>query len=480
MLRRAATPLRGLAALSLLTATVVGPLALAAQAADPPYGTASNNTPAPCPAGTADCPTQDPFFSAPDNLASLADGTVIRSRTATIQVASPTIGAAYTIVYRSEDSFGAPVVDSGTVLLPAAPYLGTGAKPLVSWQFPEDSVGAQCRPSYDLAHTGTNSNVDAEQGTIDSLLGQGITVVAPDFEGPAEAYEVGPQSGHAVLDGIRAAEAFAPAGLTASTPVELNGYSGGSYATGWGAELAHGYAPALNIVGASMGGTPADQRVVGHYLDGTAFVGLALLTTIALDRAYPALHVQDYLNDTGKQFNTDNQASCVGSAATAYAFQRFDAYTKAPGFVDSPAISATLAHDSLGQSPPTFPVFNYHVYNDEIVPYVQDQVLVKTYCTAGTPVDHIVIPAADHISGEAIATPSVVSFVQARFNGVPFVSDCPVIMATPLLPQVPSITNPGSSSPAANLPEAPAAALLGVVGLAAGALVLRRRGAARR
>lgn len=477
MLRRAATPLRGLAALSLLTATVVGPLALAAQAADPPYGTASNNTPAPCPAGTADCPTQDLFFSAPGNLASLADGTVIRSRTATIQVASPTIGAAYTIVYRSEDSFGAPVVDSATVLLPATPST-TGAH-LVSWQFPEDSVGAQCRPSYDLAHTGTNGNVDAEQGTIDALLGQGITVVAPDFEGPAEDYEIGPQSGHAVLDGIRAAEGFTPAGLTASTPVELNGYSGGSYATGWGAELAHGYAPALNIVGASMGGTPADQRVVGHYLDGTAFVGLALLTTIALDRAYPALHVQDYLNDTGKQFATDNQASCVGSAATAYAFQRFDAYTKAPGFIDSPAISSTLAHDSLGQSPPAFPVFNYHVYNDEIVPYVQDQVLVKTYCTAGTPVQHVVI-AGDHISGEAIATPAVVSFIQARLNAVPFVSDCAAILATPLLPQVPPITNPGSSSPAANLPEAPAAALLGVVGLAAGALVLRRRGTALR
>lgn len=472
MLRRFTFPVRGLAVLPLVAAASVGLLAAPARADTPPYGTSSNDTPAPCAAGTVNCPTQDAFFSPPSNLGTLADGAVVGSRSATLATPTPAVKAAYTITYRSEDSFGAPVLDSGTILLPTTPWAGTGAQPLVSWQFPEDSVGAQCRPSYALAHTGTNGNVDAEQGLVHSLLAQGIIVVAPDFQGPAEMYEVGPQSGHAVLDGIRAAENFTPTGLSRLTPVALNGYSGGAYATGWGAELAKSYASDLTIVGAAMGGTPADQAVTGHYLDGTVFSGLALLTTIALDRAYPALGVYDDLNDTGKQLFADNQGSCVG-AATKYAFARFDTYTTAPNFIGSPAIAATLAHDDLGQAPPTFPVLNYHVYNDEIVPYNQDQVLVKKYCQGGTPVDHIRIPAADHVSGEAIAAPSVLAFLQARFQGTAFVSACQEIAAEPPLSQIPSITTP--ATPNRVLPEAPAPVLLGVAGLAAGALVLRRR-----
>lgn len=86
--------------------------------------------------------------------------------------------------------------------------------------------------------------------------------------------------------------------------------------------------------------------------------------------------------------------------------------------------------------------------------------------------DHIRIPAADHISGEAVGTPSVLAFLQARFQGAPFVSSCPEIEAEPLLPQVPPITT--SASPAPVLPEAPIPALLAVAGLAAGAVALRR------
>ena len=428
-----------------------GPLVGAAHAATSPYGTASNDSPAPCAAATTACPSGESFYTGvpAGGITGLADGAVVRSRPGVIAVTPPSLKTATTFVYRSTDTFGAPVLDSGTLLVPTAPYAGTGPQPIVSWQFPEDSVGAQCRPSYDLAHTGNNSNVDAEQGTINALLAQGIVVVAPDFEGPAETYEVGGQSGHAVLDGVRAAEQLltTPA---ATTPVALNGYSGGAFATGWGAELATTYAPELHIVGTSMGGTPADQAVTGKYLDGTAFGGLALLTTIAQDRAFPALHIQDRLNAKGHQFFTDNQGSCVGQA-TAQSFARFDDYTTQPGLIDTPDFVATLRFNDLGltdypgERAPTFPVFNYHVVNDEIVPYNQDQVFIKALCTQGTPVQHTPL-TGDHISGEAAGAPAVLAFLQARFNGAPFVSTCPAILAAPAVPQIPPITM-GATAP---------------------------------
>jgi len=67
----------------------------------------------------------------------------------------------------------------------------------------------------------------------------------------------------------------------------------------------------------------------------------------------------------------------------------------------------------------------------------------------------------------------VLSFLQARLKGAPFVNDCAAILAAPTVPQVPPITMPATP---ASLPEAPAAALLLLAGLAAGTAALRRRG----
>lgn len=110
--------------------------------------------------------------------------------------------------------------------------------------------------------------------------------------------------------------------------------------------------------------------------------------------------------------------------------------------------------------------------NDEIVPYNQDQVFIKQLCTQGTPMQHTPL-TGDHISGEAAGAPAVLSFLQARLKGAPFVNDCATILAAPTVPQVPPITMPATP---ASLPEAPAAALLLLAGLAAGTAALRRRG----
>jgi len=73
--------------------------------------------------------------------------------------------------------------------------------------------------------------------------------------------------------------------------------------------------------------------------------------------------------------------------------------------------------------------------------------------------------------GRSASSPAVLSF-QARLKGAPFVNDCATILAAPTVPQVPPITMPATP---ASLPEAPAAALLLLSGLAAGAAALRRR-----
>lgn len=417
---------RSLAALASLAAVLtVGGLALpAAGAAAPPYGNSSDDAFAPCAATITDCPSADPFFAAPAGLASLADGHLVGSRTATIAQPGPMVKAAYTISYRSEDEFGAAVLDSATVLLPQTAYTGAGSTPVVAFAFAEDSVGRQCAPSYGLAHEGTNGIITAESGDLQALLTQGYVVVIPDAEGPAEQFIVGGQEGHAVLDSVRAAESFAPTGLTPSSRVALMGYSGGAHTAGWAAELAGSYAPTLNIIGAIEGGTPANLSATAKYNDGKATFGLVLLSTIGLDRGFPGAGLQGDLNAKGKAAFATAQSQCVNAIAD-YAFGSLNDYTTTPDLIDTPTFQATLGRDMLGQRSPGFPIFNYHATTDEIVPYPQDKTLVDTYCAHGVKVDHVAFPA-DHLTGEAIGLPLALAWLQGRLLGAPVPDTCAV------------------------------------------------------
>ena len=67
-------------------------------------------------------------------------------------------------------------------------------------------------------------------------LGRGWYVNVPDYEGPTASFIAGVQEGHAILDSVRAvlSSGF---GLTADVSYALWGYSGGSIASEWAAEV---------------------------------------------------------------------------------------------------------------------------------------------------------------------------------------------------------------------------------------------------
>jgi hypothetical protein len=447
-------------AVALLTTTVLALLPTPSALADTaPYGTASDNTPAPCPTGTAGCPATDPFYLPPANLGTLSHGTLVGTRPATLTQPSPYAKATYLISYASQDSFGAPVLGTATVFVPASPWLGQGSRPVISFQFAEDSLGGQCKPSYAMGHYNTNGTVSAQEGELEVFLAQGYVVVAPDHDGNAEQFIAGQQEGHAVLDGLLATETLPAAGLDRTTRVALDGYSGGAHATAWATELAASYAPELNIVGAIEGGTPADLEATAKYNDGGPAFGLVMLATGGLIRAFPGAGIQDQLNAAGKQAQKALATKCV-DGIFAYAGKHLDDYTISPGTIDQPAFQALLAHEKLGQSAPRFPIFNYHAASDEVVPYAQDLELVHYYCSQGVNVHHVTF-AADHVSGEEIGAPLGAAWLQGIMSGQTPPSTCAATEAVAGL--------------GADVPEAPLVPLLAVAGALAMGLVLRRR-----
>ncbi len=364
-------------------------------------------------------PAQDPFYTAPANIASLQPGQIVASRPVTLNLSVPS--HAWQISYKSENSLGNPELTVTTLIVPNAAWTGAGSRPAVSYQGPEDSTGTQCAPSYVMAKS-KGSGYDLDLGT---MLGYGWAVTDPDYEGPNSAWMAGPQAGHAVLDGIRAADSFTTGGLSTSTQWALDGYSGGAQATGWAAQLQPTYAPELHIAGVSMGGTPADPEAVGQYIDGTLFSGFEFAASWGINQDFPIANLTSILNAKGQLAETQVAGKCLPDILLMFPFKKIADYSTVPNPFAVPSIAAVLKEDTLGQAVPTSaPIYDYHGDADKIVPVTQDNTLVSNWCTLGAKVEEVRNAGQGHVSEIAAGESGSLSFLKASFAGQKPTSTC--------------------------------------------------------
>lgn len=372
-------------------------------------------------------PKDDPFYVPPAGYEASSNGTVLRSRSITaLYLVVPLPVDAYQVLYKSVDSHGKPVAEAATVLVPKDAWKGSGPRPLISYQLAEDSLSSRCQPSYTL-RVGFGAPTPAATYEVSvslSALLKGYAVVYSDYEGPDSDFAAGPQAAHAILDGVRAVEHFAPSGLTPSTPVGLWGYSGGGLATTWAAEQQASYAPELNVVGSAAGGVPADLKEMFKYNDGNLGSGLLVIGIIGLDRAFPEAGIQSILNAKGKKLFADNEDNCTLDIALFHPFDRISNYTTVADPVDSPQAAALFKVNNTGQATPKAPFYNYQGLADEFVPVAPADSLVQKYCAAGATVAKSRIPLAGHIGGEIAGALPALQFLSDRFDGKPAPNDC--------------------------------------------------------
>ncbi|TSD99240.1 hypothetical protein FOS14_12845 [Skermania sp. ID1734] len=366
-------------------------------------------------------PQVDPFYVPPPDLANLSPGAVIRTRQVGLTFYSiPTPLSATQIYFRTTDSHGAPVATATTVVLPLGGWTGP-ARRVVAYQIAINGLAGRCDPSYRL-RVGTEGDLRV----IAQLVQQGYAVVVTDHQGPRHAYGAGLMSAHAVLDGIRAAEATPELGLVgARTPVALWGYSGGALATGWAVQEQPRYAPELNVVGAAFGGTPADPRAAGKAMDGGIASSVFLMAVIGTSREYPELDTyRSLLNDQGRQAEQVLGGRCIEDGAIAYPFRRFSDFTTVPDPLDDPRLASVFDQLTLGKSAPTAPVYLYHAAHDEGMPLAAVAKLDADWCRQGSRVWFVVDPLAEHISLAVTAIPGVLSFLADRFTDRDAPSNC--------------------------------------------------------
>lgn len=380
-------------------------------------------------------PSEDPFYSIPNNISHLRLGTVLRHRRieniAAFSSLPEKVAVAYQMLYRTTDSHGKPTATVTTILVP---YNANYSR-VLSYQVAEDAAWLDCAPSY-IFRRGADSGrgyfsslvTQAELLLIDGALEQGWIVNAPDHLGYSAAFLADVQSGQAVLDSIRAVhQSRNVTGIHADPDVALWGYSGGSMATDFAAELLPSYAPDLRVIGAALGGTVPNITNSLNQLNKTPLAGLIPNGILGLTHQYP--EVKELINEklkphTAAKFNLGASQCLFASIEEFFMEDIYDYFTDFETFLDNSVAQSTLSENDAGKTASPIPLFIYKAIHDEVSPIADTDALVKNFCVGGTPVTYHRDEFSEHLTLYITSGPDALMWLRDRFNGVPVSKEC--------------------------------------------------------
>ncbi|MBV9793282.1 MAG: triacylglycerol lipase [Actinobacteria bacterium] len=372
-------------------------------------------------ASAASCdtaPAGDGFYDPPSPLPAGTHGDIVWCRPAS----SPVSGSqAWQILYLSTTAGGQPTAISGTVFVPAAPYVGT--RPVVAYAPGTQGWGDQCAPSREIAA----GDFD-EQFAVSNLLAKGWAVVVTDYPGlgtpGVEAYNVGIPEGYGVLDSLRAATLLPGTGLSQSAPMGIEGYSQGGGAADWAAQLQPSYAPGLDLTGVAAGGTPANLQAVASNINGSVWFAFLAGTAEGFSTVYPSLDLNRQLTPAGQAAMAQLETMCQAQGLLTFAGKKIEDYTVGGiNPITEPQWQSVLDTNDLGAMKPAVPLYQYHGLLDEIIPYRVEQTLHQQYCAQGV-TTRLTGYLGDHILTQVLAQADVVSWLGARLAGTPATGNC--------------------------------------------------------
>jgi hypothetical protein len=405
------------------------------------------------------------FYTAPALSATGAKGDLLRARPAVVNLGpgAPAVQA-WNVLYRSTDALGAPNVVSGTVIVPAAAWSGSGLRPVVGYAVGTHGLAQGCAPSLQMAQ-----GTDYENANIAAALARGYAVLVSDnpgyTTGATPTYLAGRAQGQAVLDLFRAATQVSGAGISASAKAAIWGYSQGGQSAAWAGELKGSYAPGLNLAGIAAGGTPADFLTTANYLDGSTGEAFLLMGVVGLATQYPTqIPVDSLTNANGQAAIAQGKNSCVFEALFDFMNHRISEYTLGNQTLAQltaiPSINQTLLAQNLGGTRIPVPLYQYHGQADEFIPIAQHAALKKKYCSRFGNTTFAVYPS-EHIVTQFQAAPQVLSWLGDRFAGKTTFGTCLTFAAEPK-----STANPGGGNFVVSLKEWELAGSIGLKTLA--------------
>lgn len=349
---------------------------------------------------------------------------------------TPNLGAdapatkAWNVLYQSTDSKGQPNAVSGTVLVPAAPWSGAGARPVILYAVGTHGLAQGCAPSRQF-----EKGTDYENANINAALKAGYAVLVTDYagylNGSQATYLAGRSQGNALLDMFNAAAAVPNSGITSTAKVGIWGFSQGGQTAAWAAEILPTYTPNLKVAGVAAGGIPADFINTANMLDGNLGAAFLASGVAGLSTQYPesvGAAINLIASPDGKAQLAKLRTECVFPALFDLQNKTLASFTLTPDatldeLLGIPKVNATLLEQNLGKSAITVPMYQYHGQADEFIPLAQDIDLKRFYCSSGAKVQFDLYPS-EHIVTQFQAAPTVLSWMADRFAGKTAPSTC--------------------------------------------------------
>ncbi|KAF2791184.1 lipase [Melanomma pulvis-pyrius CBS 109.77] len=365
-------------------------------------------------------PTKDPFYTAPPGYEATSPGTILRLRVApgNLSTVVGNCSVAYHILYRTTSTRYRPSYAVTTLYVPKTP----SGKALLSYQYPYNTPDVDRSPSYDF--------YVAPPADLGEALGLGWLVNVPDHQGPVGVGGMGVGQGLATLDSVRATLSMGThIGLHDDARYAMWGYSGGSIASEWAAELQAQYAPELHFSGMAIGGTPTNISSVWVETNGTPYAGMVPLGSTVVTKVYPEAYAYlvDHLKVAGPHNRTEFLRVLHMSAPEAFAF--FAGQDMWDYFVDGRAVfeAPILRHLVDGtfymgyHGVPQMPVFMYHAIHDEVALIGLAEQLRERFCRVHVDILFERNTVGDHIGELTNGAGRALAWLGTVFQGKEYV-----------------------------------------------------------
>jgi pimeloyl-ACP methyl ester carboxylesterase len=384
-------------------AVLLTSVAVSAQAQAPPPPPRSHHAPRTLPLGK--------FYETPEPLPAGKPGELIRSEQA-YEYHLSYEASTFRILYHSLSAQGKDVAVSGVVLVPD----GTppaGGWPVVAWAHDFTGSARQCAPSL---------LKNLNEGPLLSMYASlGYAVVASDYAGlgtnfPHAAYDTRSNAMDLIFS-IPAARAALP---QLGKKWVVAGYS-------QGASVAVGVAEAVgemgdpNYLGAvGIAGIAEPGEMFERFARGPGHATLAFLAQ-GVKAVYPAFRIEEMLAEKAiPLYQYINFACEVGSGPRVAANEMLE-----PGWENNLNIKKFWERNRLGGRPAHSPLLVISGEADTTVPAALTASAVSQMCQQKDRVLFVKYPGLNESAVLGNSVSEQISWIKARFSGLPAPSNCP-------------------------------------------------------
>jgi hypothetical protein len=231
-------------------------------------------------------------------------------------------------------------------------------------------------------------------------------------------------AGHAVLDAIRAVRELRPDEFGDSR-FGMAGYSGGAIATHGAVKLIDSYAPELAdvIVGAALGGVPADFEILARSMNGNLASAVFMAATFAIGRERP--EILGRMNNLAQWVATSPLKDLCGSGFGIVGVLMLP--------IDVAANFADPLHSGLAEEiyqvtrmagmESATPLYIYNGEQEFWIPAEGARNLYREQCGLGVPSVYRSVPG-EHIIAAGLGYPEAMDWLDQRLQGVPAPDEC--------------------------------------------------------